>query len=64
MKLQPPSATELPPYNPFLPPSAITQILLIANPNNMQVFFKFIVSYVMDNETCTEMGEIEDLSIA
>ncbi|KAK7501469.1 hypothetical protein BaRGS_00007273, partial [Batillaria attramentaria] len=32
VKLQPPSATDLPAYNPILPPAAITQVLLIANP--------------------------------
>ncbi|XP_036141563.1 uncharacterized protein LOC118645151 [Monomorium pharaonis] len=31
-KLQAPSGTKLPAHNPFLPPSAITQIMLIANP--------------------------------
>ena len=32
VKLQPPSGSELPGYNPILPPSAITQVMLIANP--------------------------------
>jgi len=32
VKLQPPSGSELPPHNPILPPSAITQVMLIANP--------------------------------
>jgi len=32
VKLQPPSGSELPAYNPILPPSAITQVMLIANP--------------------------------
>ena len=35
VKLQPPSATELPAYNPILPPSAITQVMLLANPNKV-----------------------------
>ncbi|KAJ8945145.1 hypothetical protein NQ318_001610, partial [Aromia moschata] len=57
LKLQPPSATNLPAYNPFLPPSAITQIMLTANPEGTQMSLKFIISYVMDDETITEMGE-------
>ncbi|XP_044261949.1 ADP-ribosylation factor-binding protein GGA3 [Tribolium madens] len=61
VKLQPPSATTLPAHNPFLPPSAITQIMLIANPDDVQVFLKFFVSFVMDEETCTEIGEVETL---
>jgi len=32
VKLQPPSGSELPAHNPILPPSAITQVMLIANP--------------------------------
>ncbi|KAI4462162.1 golgi-localized gamma-adaptin ear containing arf binding protein [Holotrichia oblita] len=61
VKLQAPSAIELPPFNPFLPPSAITQVMLIANPENVKVSLKFIVSYNVDDETTTEMGEIDCL---
>lgn len=32
VKLQPPSGTELAPFNPILPPASITQIMLLANP--------------------------------
>ena len=35
VKLQPPSATDLPAYNPILPPAAITQVMLLANPNKV-----------------------------
>ena len=35
VKLQPPSGSELPAYNPILPPSAITQVLLVANPRKV-----------------------------
>ena len=35
VKLQPPSATDLPAYNPILPPTAITQVMLIANPHKV-----------------------------
>lgn len=60
-RLQPPSGTELPAHNPFLPPSAITQIMLIANPNKESVSLKFMLSYTIDNETYTEMGEVDHL---
>lgn len=36
VKLQPPSGTELPAFNPILPPAAVTQILLLANPNKVR----------------------------
>ncbi|KAL3267685.1 hypothetical protein HHI36_006819 [Cryptolaemus montrouzieri] len=61
LKLQPPSSIELPPFNPFLPASAITQIMLIANPEQVKLSVKFVLSYSMDDEMITEMGEIENL---
>lgn len=36
VKLQPPSGTELPAFNPIVHPSAITQVLLLANPQNVR----------------------------
>lgn len=36
VKLQPPSATELAPFNPILPPASITQIMLLANPTKVR----------------------------
>lgn len=36
VKLQPPSTTELPAFNPILPPAAVTQILLLANPHKVR----------------------------
>ncbi|XP_070150457.1 ADP-ribosylation factor-binding protein GGA1 [Polyergus mexicanus] len=60
-RLQPPSGTNLPAHNPFLPPSAITQIMLIANPFKEPVYLKFMLSYMMDDETFTEMGEVDRL---
>ncbi|XP_059509763.1 ADP-ribosylation factor-binding protein GGA3 isoform X2 [Stegostoma tigrinum] len=32
VKLQPPSGTDLAPFNPILPPASITQVMLLANP--------------------------------
>lgn len=62
-RLQAPSGTELPGHNPFLPPAAITQIMLIANPTKETVSLKFMLSYTMDDETFTEMGEVERLPL-
>ncbi|XP_014483936.1 PREDICTED: ADP-ribosylation factor-binding protein GGA3 [Dinoponera quadriceps] len=60
-RLQAPSGTKLPAHNPFLPPSAITQIMLIANPLKEPVSLKFMLSYTLDDETFTEMGEVDKL---
>jgi ADP-ribosylation factor-binding protein GGA len=43
VKLQTASRSDLPVYNPILPPTAITQIMLIANPNPVSV--KFDLAY-------------------
>lgn len=64
MRLLPPSTTELPAFNPFLPPAAITQIMLIANETNLtDISLKFVISYVMDDDTLTEMGEVNELPL-
>ncbi|XP_014277342.1 ADP-ribosylation factor-binding protein GGA1 [Halyomorpha halys] len=63
LRLLQPSSTTLPAHNPFLPPSAITQIMLIASPNKIPISLKFVISYIMDEETCTELGEINDLPL-
>lgn len=53
--------TDLPAHNPFLPLSAITQIMLLTNPDKIKISLKFILSYTMDDESITEMGEVEHL---
>jgi ADP-ribosylation factor-binding protein GGA len=62
LRLQPPSSTDLNAFNPFLPPPAATQLLLIANPNGHPVSLKFMISYCVDGDMVTEMGEVEQLS--
>lgn len=48
IKFQPPSATDLPPHNPILPPAAITQVILLANPNKV-TWFSLFVSVTFSN---------------
>ena len=40
VRLQPASRSDLPIYNPILPVSAITQVMLIANPNKVRFNIK------------------------
>lgn len=66
VKLQPPSGTSLPAYNPFLPPTAVTQVMLIArnksgSGSNENVRLKYKFSYCIENENCLEVGEIDSL---
>lgn len=63
VKLQPPTTTSLPAHNPFVPPSAITQVMLVANPSKKDVSLKYIVSYSVDGEPQTEMGQVAKLPI-
>ncbi len=46
VKLQPASRSDLPIYNPILPPTAITQIMLIANPNQVSTELKLIYYWI------------------
>lgn len=64
VKLQPPSGSELPAYNPILPPSAITQVMLIANPAKEKVRLKYKVSYQVDGLPNTETGEVDSFPSA
>ncbi|XP_053392442.1 ADP-ribosylation factor-binding protein GGA1-like isoform X4 [Mercenaria mercenaria] len=63
VKLQPPSATDLPAFNPILPPSAITQVMLIANPQKEKIRLKFKISYSINNETHTDVGDIDSFTV-
>jgi len=63
VKLQPPTDNKLPTFNPFMPPPAITQIMLISTAGLSTIEFKFVVSYDMDDETVTEIGSFKELSL-
>ncbi|EDO44900.1 predicted protein [Nematostella vectensis] len=64
VKLQPPSGSDLPPYNPILPASAITQVMLIANPTKEKVRLKFKVMYEVDGATAVETGEVDNFPLS
>ncbi|KAK7939379.1 hypothetical protein WMY93_002705 [Mugilogobius chulae] len=59
VKLQPPSGTELPAFNPILPPAAITQILLLANPNKEKVQLQYTLAFTMGEQEHRESGTLE-----
>ncbi|XP_023670407.1 ADP-ribosylation factor-binding protein GGA1 [Paramormyrops kingsleyae] len=59
VKLQPPSGTELPSFNPILPPAAITQVLLLANPSKEKVRLRFKLTFVLGEESHDETGDVE-----
>ncbi|XP_056135793.1 ADP-ribosylation factor-binding protein GGA1-like [Lampris incognitus] len=59
VKLQPPSSTELPAFNPILPPAAITQVLLLANPHKEKVRLRFKLTFNMGEKSYDESGDVE-----
>ncbi|XP_029503889.1 ADP-ribosylation factor-binding protein GGA1-like isoform X1 [Oncorhynchus nerka] len=59
VKLQPPSGTELPAFNPILPPAAITQVLLLANPHKEMVRLRYKLTFDLGEESHDESGDIE-----
>uniref|UniRef100_A0A3P8V5N4 Golgi associated, gamma adaptin ear containing, ARF binding protein 1 n=1 Tax=Cynoglossus semilaevis TaxID=244447 RepID=A0A3P8V5N4_CYNSE len=60
VKLQPPSGTQLSAFNPILPPAAITQILLLANPNKEKVQLQYTLTFTMGEQERTESGSVEE----
>uniref|UniRef100_A0A8C9WJ98 Golgi associated, gamma adaptin ear containing, ARF binding protein 3a n=1 Tax=Scleropages formosus TaxID=113540 RepID=A0A8C9WJ98_SCLFO len=59
VKLQPPSGTELAPFNPVLPPSSITQVMLLANPLKEKVRLRYKIMFSLGERQCTEVGEVD-----
>ncbi|XP_061383926.1 ADP-ribosylation factor-binding protein GGA1 isoform X2 [Danaus plexippus] len=52
------SGTSLPVYNPFLPPPALTQLMLLATPSSTSLQLRFVLTYTIEGDTCSEMGEV------
>uniref|UniRef100_A0A2K5EU82 Golgi associated, gamma adaptin ear containing, ARF binding protein 1 n=1 Tax=Aotus nancymaae TaxID=37293 RepID=A0A2K5EU82_AOTNA len=59
VKLQPPSGTELPAFNPIVHPSAITQVLLLANPQKEKVRLRYKLTFTMGDQTYNELGDVD-----
>uniref|UniRef100_A0A1A7YYE8 Golgi associated, gamma adaptin ear containing, ARF binding protein 3 n=1 Tax=Iconisemion striatum TaxID=60296 RepID=A0A1A7YYE8_9TELE len=64
VKLQPPSGTELAPFNPVLPPAAITQIMLLANPLKEKVRMRYKLMFTLGEQPFTEVGEVNEFPTA
>lgn len=60
VKLQPASGTRLPPYNPVLPPPAVSQVLLLANPQRRKVRLRYKLTLMHGNQHLSETGEIDN----
>nr|XP_057946676.1 probable glutamate--tRNA ligase, mitochondrial isoform X2 [Doryrhamphus excisus] len=60
VKLQPASMTHLPSYNPLLPPPAIAQVLLLANPQTRKVRLRYKLTLTHGRQQLIETGEIQN----
>ncbi|XP_069553330.1 ADP-ribosylation factor-binding protein GGA3a [Brachyistius frenatus] len=60
VRLQPPSGTELAPFNPILPPAAITQVMLLANPLKEKVRMRYKLTFTLGQQPFTEVGEVDE----
>ncbi|XP_016422875.1 ADP-ribosylation factor-binding protein GGA3-like [Sinocyclocheilus rhinocerous] len=59
VKLQPPSGTEIVPFNPILPPASITQVMLLANPLKECVRLRYKLTYLLGERQYSEVGELD-----
>ncbi|XP_043969583.1 ADP-ribosylation factor-binding protein GGA1-like [Gambusia affinis] len=60
VKLQPPSCTDLPAFNPILPPAAVTQILLLANPHKEKVRLRYKLTFNLGEKSHDESGDVDE----
>ncbi|XP_074521480.1 ADP-ribosylation factor-binding protein GGA3a [Halichoeres trimaculatus] len=60
VKLQPPTGTELVPFNPILPPAAITQVMLLSNPLKEKVRMRYKLTFTLGDQPHTEIGEVNE----
>ncbi|XP_073707475.1 ADP-ribosylation factor-binding protein GGA1 [Garra rufa] len=59
VRLQPPSGSDLPAFNPLLPPAAITQVLLLANPHKEKVRLRYKLTFDLGQDSHDESGDVE-----
>ncbi|XP_047671621.1 ADP-ribosylation factor-binding protein GGA3 isoform X1 [Tachysurus fulvidraco] len=59
VRLQSPSGTELAPFSPVLPPSSITQVMLLANPLKEKVRLRYKLMFLLGERQYCEVGELD-----
>ncbi|XP_048848250.1 ADP-ribosylation factor-binding protein GGA1-like [Brienomyrus brachyistius] len=59
VKLQTSSGTQLPAYNPLLPPTSISQVLLLSNPLKAKVRLRYKLEFLHGEQKTTELGEVD-----
>ncbi|XP_072240803.1 ADP-ribosylation factor-binding protein GGA2-like isoform X1 [Leuresthes tenuis] len=59
VKLQSASGTHLPPYNPLLSPPAVSQVVLLANPQSRKVRLRYKLTLTHGNQALNKTGDID-----
>merc|ERR550519_821495 len=59
LKLMPPSSTSLPPFSPFTPPPAMTQVMVLGKSTTCPTpsSVSYVLSYMTEGETVTDIGK-------
>ncbi|XP_062820598.1 ADP-ribosylation factor-binding protein GGA2 [Anolis carolinensis] len=60
IKLQPATGSELPAFNPFLPPSVISQVLLLSNPQKAPLRLRYRLLFTQNGESHSKLGEVSN----
>ncbi|NXW52511.1 GGA2 protein, partial [Nyctiprogne leucopyga] len=58
IKLQPASGSELPAFSPLLPPTVVSQVLLLANPHQDPIRLRYKLVFTQGVQPFTEVGEV------
>ncbi|XP_042294031.1 ADP-ribosylation factor-binding protein GGA2 isoform X6 [Sceloporus undulatus] len=58
IKLQPATGSELPAFNPLLPPAVIFQVLLLNNPQKAPLRLRYRLLFTQNGQTHDELGEV------
>ncbi|XP_010000889.1 PREDICTED: ADP-ribosylation factor-binding protein GGA2 [Chaetura pelagica] len=58
IKLQPASGSELPAFNPLLPPAVVSQVLLLANPHKDPIRLRYQLAFRQGVQPFREAGEL------
>ncbi|NWW38806.1 GGA2 protein, partial [Panurus biarmicus] len=58
IKLQPASGSELPAFNPLLPPTVVSQVLLLTNPHKDPIRLRYKLMFTQGVQPFSEEGEV------
>ncbi|KAF6124513.1 golgi associated, gamma adaptin ear containing, ARF binding protein 2 [Phyllostomus discolor] len=60
VKLQPASSSQLPAFSPLMPPTVISQMLLLDNPHKEPIRLRYKLTFNQGGQPFSEVGEVKD----